>query len=218
MELYSSGVSPVKSPSGSLRAERAAVTRRRIAEAARALFATRGYAATTLREIAVAADVAVQTVYAVFGSKARILAVLLEDLRDDPPADAAFAAALAAPDRAQALTLFARSIRLRWEAGHDLVAIHADAASADPAIRAGVEGMLAARRRGIAELAAAVAGPDAAPGETRRLAAIIDALTLPAQYEVLVGTYRWTADAYEAGLATALRTLVVAARPGPAGV
>ncbi len=216
MELYSIDVSHVKRPSGNLRTERAAVTRRRIAEAARLLFATRGYAATTLREIAVAADVAVQTVYAVFGSKASILYALLDDLRNDPVADTAFAAALAAPDRDEALTLFARSIRLRWESGHDLVAIHADAASADPAIRAGVEGMLAARRRGIAELARSVAGPDAAPGDVRRLAAVIDALTLPAQYEVLVGTYGWSADAYETGLATALRTLVVAPRRGPA--
>ncbi len=60
---------PARHPT--LREERAQVTRRRIADAARRLFFRDGYAATTIARIATEADVAVQTVYAVYGSKAR---------------------------------------------------------------------------------------------------------------------------------------------------
>ena len=75
----------VKSPAGSLRAERATITRNRIARAARILFTDRGYGATTLVAIAAEAGVAVQTVYAVYGSKANILRTLLQALVSDPP-------------------------------------------------------------------------------------------------------------------------------------
>lgn len=209
MELYSTDVNDVKSPTGSLRAERAAVTRRRITGAARTLFATRGYAATTLSQIAIAAGVAVQTVYAVFGSKAGILRALREGLVNDPAADAAFGAAVAETSPSRALELFARSIRLRWETGHDLVAIHADAASADPMIRDEVDRVLVARRRGIAELAQSLVQHEAALRDAGRPTAIIDALTLPELYAELVDVHGWTADAYEAWLATALRRLAI---------
>lgn len=45
--------------------------------AAESLFVADGYAATTIAAIAEKADVAVQTVYAVFGNKRAILAELL---------------------------------------------------------------------------------------------------------------------------------------------
>lgn len=208
----------VKSPSGSLRAERAGITRRRIAQAARSLFAARGYAATTLVAIAVEAGVAVQTVYAVYGSKANILRALSAELADDPAADAAYVEALTAQDAAEALSHFAHSIRLRWQTGHDIVVIGADAASADPAIRVEMDGLRARRRRGIADLARSVARHDADLADERRTAAIIDALTLPELYANLVGAHAWTAGAYETWLATALRRLVLETRitiPGP---
>jgi AcrR family transcriptional regulator len=198
----------VKSQPGSLRAERAAVTRRRIAEAARRLFATRGYGATTLRQVAVAAGVAVQTVYAVFGSKANILRELRGGLVSDPAADAAFRAAVAASSPLAALDLFARSIRLRWETGHDIVAIHLEAASTDQTIRGEVEQVLSGRRDGIGRLARSLATLE--PWlETRQVIAVIDALTLPEVYAELVVVQGWSADDYETWLADALRRLVL---------
>lgn len=194
------------------------MTRRRIARAARTMFSSRGYAATTLLAIAVDAGVAVQTVYAVYGSKANILRALGEELVNDPAADAAYVEALAAPDAAQALTRFAHSIRLRWETGHDIVLIGADAASANPTIRAEMAGGVAARRRGIAALARSLAARDAGLGDEARTAAVIDALTVPEVYANLVGAHAWTADAYETWLAAALRRLVLETRiaiPGP---
>ena len=60
------------------RHERAQATRRRVCAAARELFLTRGYSATTISEIARAAGVAQQTVYFVFGSKAALLATIMD--------------------------------------------------------------------------------------------------------------------------------------------
>jgi AcrR family transcriptional regulator len=202
--LYSIDMRDVKSPAGSLRAEQAAVTTRRVLDAARRRFGDAGYAATTLREIASEAGVAVQTVYAVFRSKPNILRALRDSVVTDPAASEAYAAALAAADLDEALASFARSIRLRWEAGHDIVMINASAAAADPDIRAEVAAADAKRSSGIARLAQRL-GELEGGLEPRRAEALLDALTLTTLYERLVAHHGWSADEYEAWLAGALR-------------
>ena len=83
---------PVKTRSyhSPARREQAARTRQRILDAAGDLFARHGYGTTSVRQIADAAQVAPDTVYATFGSKARLLTALL-DIRLAPggPFDAA---------------------------------------------------------------------------------------------------------------------------------
>jgi AcrR family transcriptional regulator len=59
------------------RQRQASETRRRIVEATRELLDTEGYAGMTVEAVARQAEVSVQTVYAVFGSKTGILAELL---------------------------------------------------------------------------------------------------------------------------------------------
>jgi AcrR family transcriptional regulator len=59
------------------RQQKALATRRRILDAAEMLFTRDGYATTTIVAIAEQADVAVQTVYAVFGAKRCVLGELL---------------------------------------------------------------------------------------------------------------------------------------------
>lgn len=204
MELYSIEMRDVKSPAGSLRAEQAAVTTRRILDAARRGFADAGYAATTLREIASEAGVAVQTVYAVFGSKANILRALRESVVTDPAASEAYAGALAATDLDDALGWFAHSIRLRWEAGHDIVMVHASAAAADPGIRAEVAAANTVRSGGIARLARRLGELDHGL-DSRRVEALLDALTLTSVYEQVVAKHGWSPDNYESWLAGALR-------------
>lgn len=194
----------VKSPAGSVRAEQAAVTRRRIEDAARRLFVLQGYGTTTLRQIADAAGVAVQTLYAVYESKANLLRALAETVRDDPEADAAYGLALAEPDRDRALALFARSIRLRWQTGHDLFTTHVEAASVDLDVRDDLATLLKGRRWGIARLARSLVDASPVLGDAARVAAIIDALTLPELYAELAGVHGWTADDYERWLAAGL--------------
>jgi AcrR family transcriptional regulator len=62
-----------------VRQEQAAHTRARIVEAAGELFLAQGYARTTVRQIAEAAGVAVDTVYATFGTKPRVLTALIDE-------------------------------------------------------------------------------------------------------------------------------------------
>jgi AcrR family transcriptional regulator len=60
------------------RTEQAERTRRRILDAATALFTDPGYAAATIEAIATRADVAVETVYSRFRNKANLLVAILE--------------------------------------------------------------------------------------------------------------------------------------------
>jgi AcrR family transcriptional regulator len=62
-----------------VRQEQAAQTRARIVAAAGALFEEAGYPRTSIRQIAEAAEVAADTVYAVFGSKPRVLTAVIDD-------------------------------------------------------------------------------------------------------------------------------------------
>lgn len=176
----------------------------RIADAARLLFARAGYAATTLAEIAAEAGVAVQTVYAVYGSKAGIMDALRESVMAQPEARAFYREAMAADSASRCIELFARSIRWRWERSADVTAIFRDAGTADAKIRAGLAATLEQRRGGIRALAERLA-PDLRSGlEVSVAAAILDALSLAEVYAELVEVQGWTPDAYEAWLAVAL--------------
>ena len=70
-----------------LREAQAARTRADITAAARELFESAGFAGTTIAEIAARAGVAPQTVYAVFGSKAKVARAVVEQMEES--ADAA---------------------------------------------------------------------------------------------------------------------------------
>jgi AcrR family transcriptional regulator len=189
-----------------LRDERAAVTRRRIAAAARTLFRTRGYGATTLQAIAQEADVAVQTVYAVYGSKKGILHELRDTVLRQPTAEALYADAIGEAHAERKLELFASSIRRRWEFGHDVVAIHRDAGATDPTVRDEVQQVLDMRRRGIARLAQSMEG-QLAPGiDVAHATAVIDALTLPEVYAEFIDVGGWNADDFEVWLSRCLKT------------
>jgi AcrR family transcriptional regulator len=109
-------VEPVKrSYNSTARQQQAAETRIRIVEAAGTLFAATGYGPTTMRQIAEEAGVAVDTVYATFGIKARVLTALI-DRRLAPQGETNVTEASEAravrdePDQRRQLHLFARGI------------------------------------------------------------------------------------------------------------
>lgn len=74
------GTRPYRSP---VRQQRAVDTRLRITAAAGELFAERGFAGTTVADIATRAGVAAPTVYSTFGSKGAIVRALLTQLEQD---------------------------------------------------------------------------------------------------------------------------------------
>jgi AcrR family transcriptional regulator len=187
-----------------IRQEQAAVTQRRILDAARRLFARDGYAATTLKAVAADAGVAVQTVYAVFGSKAAILAELRSLVVSLPEADSSYEAAMREPTIEGRLQRFVHSIRQRWELAGDIITINEDAARADPSVRAGVGAARERRQAGIAAFVAGIA-EDLVPGiDVARTTALVDALSLYDLYVQLVAVHGWSQEAYEAWLSAEL--------------
>ena len=93
--------------SSARREAQARETRRSILDAAAELFVASGYAATTIQAVADQAGVAVQTVYAVFGTKRELLRQLIESTitgdEPEPVTERVTARSLAAePDPADA--------------------------------------------------------------------------------------------------------------------
>jgi TetR/AcrR family transcriptional regulator, regulator of autoinduction and epiphytic fitness len=78
---------PKRAYNSSRRQEQAKQTRLQIIEAARSLFVERGYSGATIEAIAQEAGVAVETIYASFGSKRAILSKLIDVsiVGDDQP-------------------------------------------------------------------------------------------------------------------------------------
>ena len=179
-------------------------TRARIVDAARGLFVEVGYARTTIADIARAADVAPQTVYWAFGSKAG----LVREIRD-----AWFASArtserigqvVALDDPVARLDAFAGFMRHQWESGAAALSIQRDAQRVDPDAAADVAAILETRARALFEVVRPM-GPHLAPGLTLEKAHdLVLALTLLEVYLELQAR-GWSPDAYEAWLAATLR-------------
>ena len=188
-----------------LRDERAGVTRRRIAEAARTLFRTRGYGATTLRAVAEEAGVAVQTVYAVYGSKAGILHELRDTVLRQPAAEALYEDAMREPkverklscsqvrsgDAGSSGTMLSRSIATRARPIRPC-GLRSSGCSACGATASLV--WLVRLRRSLT------------PGiDVAYATAVLDALTLPEVYAELTDSQEWSAEQFEAWLARCLK-------------
>jgi AcrR family transcriptional regulator len=103
------------------REDAAAATREAILSRARELFLTRGYAAVTVPEIARAARVATQTVYASTGGKAAMFAELLQPAINDPTAAEAVTAARQDVEPGRVLALCATAARSGQERYWDIV-------------------------------------------------------------------------------------------------
>ena len=134
------------------RQRQAAETRARIAQAARQVFAARGYGAANITDVAQAAGVAVPTVYKLYGNKRGLLAAIADawgrelggrilDVPRDPAAAIAWWSGMA---------------RRQWEAGLDIGLIYADAVTSEPDARADLEPRLALRERAIRLVSEAV--------------------------------------------------------------
>jgi AcrR family transcriptional regulator len=130
-------------------------TRSQIVEAARRLFAARGYSGTTIEAIAEAAGVAAETVYAGFGSKKAVLARLIEVsvLGDDAPGSLferpGPQEVQREADPRHQLELFARDIRTIMERVSPLFTIMRTAAPGEPEIAALLAQVLAERLEGM---------------------------------------------------------------------
>lgn len=195
------------------RQELAGQTRRRVLEAARRLFVQQGYGATTIQSLADDAGVAVQTVYAAFGSKLEILKQLFDIsvVGDDATRPLAQRAEWRAwetePDGEGMVRLFARANRVIAERTADIVGVLAAAASSHPEIARMWEQAEAARYQDQSGLAERLAdrGLLRPTLSVRQAADIVWTLAGPGTFTDLVRRRGWSAQEYDAWLADQLR-------------
>jgi TetR/AcrR family transcriptional regulator, regulator of autoinduction and epiphytic fitness len=116
----------------------AAATRRRILDAAQRRLTSVGWTGATMTAIASDAGVAVQTVYAVFGSKGAILAALLDDLEAAALAAGDGDPGEAAPDPVGQLRRVVAFNRRLFELGGELIDVAQGSRAVDPDLAANV--------------------------------------------------------------------------------
>lgn len=199
------------------RAEQAERTRRRILAAASELFGSRGYAAATIEAIAAQADVAVETVYSRFGSKAGLLNAILgpaitgtgehPSVLDRPE----LAEIRACPDQRRQLQLMARFSRAILQRTDQLHRILDTAASSDPNAaelrRADRENRYQSQRTYIDILLAKGPLRDGLTPEGAQTT--YATLASPETYAFLTGDRGWAPEQYEHWLADSLTRLLL---------
>ena len=208
---------PVKTHPGR-RERNALATRRRMLDAAETLFTRDGYAATTMTAIAEAADVAVQTVYAVFGTKRAILTQLLGarivgDDQQTPLRDRAEWQAMEreADPRLQLALLAGISTRIGSRIAA-LLEVMAAAAGSDAEIAAAYRQQQQARYDDQRRLARSLRRKGALRAGVSETAAadIIWTLANARTHSMLIGTRGWAADEYERWLGQLLAAALLA--------
>jgi AcrR family transcriptional regulator len=193
---------PYRSP---LRREQAEATRQRILEAGLRLFAERGYAASSISQIALEAGVSTETIYASVGSKRGIIDALLAQVDTMRIPDKAREAAAARGGGARvAIEVLAEMAVGFWATHHVLVGVLRKGIG-DPEIgQAWVERQQA--RRGLIDgiVSAWPRGSLRTGLDAQRASDIAWALTSDEMFDLLVGMQGWTIDAYRDWLKSAL--------------
>ena len=153
---------PVKAPrryESAGRQEQARQTRRDVLAAAKALFLERGYAATTMADVAARAGVAVQTVYSSVGGKAALLKEVFDTtlVGDDEPVPVSgrpeIARVSAETDARRKLELFAKYVSSVLQRMSPLVPVVLAAADADEDAARLWDGLHRGRYQGMTEFA-----------------------------------------------------------------
>jgi len=198
-------------------------TRRRIVDAARALFLARGYAATTMAAIAETAGVALDTVYASVGPKPALFRHLVEIAISglDQPVVAEerdYVRQIQAETSAQRkLELYAGATRRIQERLAPLFSILREAASTHPELTALWEEISQRRARNMRLLAVDLATTgglrtDLSPED---VADVIWVTNSPEFYLLLVRERGWAPERFEQWLADAWGRLLLSEQPPP---
>ncbi len=204
-------VKPMSSYLSERRQLQAQTTRRDIVRAARRLFAERGYAATSMSDIAREAGVAVQTIYASCGSKRDLVLALVDLIDEEADIGALAAQAARSEDPRESLALDVRITRQFNERCGDIIGALLSAAPIEPDAAAAAEEGRRRHREGAAatgrklEALGALQGDFTADGA----GALISAVTWHPVYAHLTAEHGWSYDDCERWLTTTLeRTLL----------
>lgn len=188
----------------SVRAEAAAATRERIRQAAARLFVTKGFVATTMREVAAEAGVGERTLYDAFPTKAALFGHTLSvaTVGDEEPVRVAdrpeVLAARSALDPAAAVAQSLAYATALLERAGDLIMVSVEAAGADPDMKAAADaGAKATYAIHLALTQALHDRRSLRPGLDAATAAdILYALCSPHMHQLLRRHRRWTRDQY----------------------
>ena len=201
----------------SLRERRAQLTRDEILRAARRLFAERGYARTSVRDVAQAAGVSAQTVYDSVGSKHELVSQLNDLIDAEAGVAAIVRAAAESGDPWELAATPARVTRSIIEHCGDIVLALVSGAAAEPELGAvlaeGHRRHLEGAGRIVAQLRSLDAlGPGVDPDDAA------ETLAAAADFRfalVLQESYGWSLDQLESWMAATSRTLLLRGE-GPA--
>jgi AcrR family transcriptional regulator len=191
-------------------------TRLKVIEAAKRLFIRHGYPATTLEAVADAADVALPTLYRLFGSKRALLKAVLDTSLGGDDKPVAFGdrpeqeQARAELDPTVMVRLFARICRQLMERSSGMFHVLSTAAQVDPDIARLHDEISQQRYTGQSRIVAAIAArnaldPDLTIPDAQDIAY---AALSPEVHRILTAERGWTADQYEAWVARALGSLL----------
>jgi AcrR family transcriptional regulator len=192
-----------------LRAQRAGQTRAAVIAAATSLFAGKGWAGTGMRDVAAAAGVAIETVYAGFRSKGELLTACIDlaVVADDQPAplaDRPAFVALGRGSRAQRTQAAAGLLTGIHHRTAGLILALREAAASDPDLAQWRQAAERHRRADVEQAAALIAGRPVTPEECDGLWAIMAVEV----YELLTGLRGWTPEQYQRWLAGVLDHLL----------
>jgi AcrR family transcriptional regulator len=209
----------VKRPySSAKRREQAEATREAILRAERNLFVAEGYTATTIQSVADEAGVAVQTVYAVFKNKRRLLDQLIESAiagADEHGAEQQVRAIAEEKDPRRRAEMDAAMSRSIIERVAPIVRVAQEAASSDSEFAKVFSEMKARRRAEMTEAVKVLGGPGGRLRMTgQRAAATLYVLYSPDVAALLMGDYGWSPAKYEKWLAEMLYGCLLSEDPG----
>ncbi len=189
-----------------VRQRQAEDTRQRILAAARSLFASRGYAATTLEAIAELADVSPKTLGAVFGSKRALLAEVINPEAFSTHVWQLIEEVRVTEDPSRRLVLVAQITRQAYEPLVNELELLRTAGAVAPELTDLAQQVETRRRQNQARLIASLHEQGVLrPGLSLEEAAdIVWALTSYDLYRMLVVEQRWEPVRYETWLAQLL--------------
>lgn len=192
-----------------LRAQRSLETRAALIAAARQLFLETGWAATGMRDVAVAAGVATETVYAYFSSKRNLLQAVIdiEVVGDEQPvalAERPEFAALARGTRAERCAAAARLLANVHQRTVPFAKLIREAAHTDQEMAGVLDATRERQRRDVAAALELMVGEHVDDDDRDGVWAI----ACPEIYELLVEVSGWTRDQYERWMARTLKCVV----------
>ena len=184
------------------RQRQAEATRDRIADAARQLFAARGYGSTSIETIAAEAGVGVRTVYSAFGSKREILSHICEQWLAHAQARERAADVMSEPDHVRRLYAAAAWLSGLYSAGFDVVMIFEAATDESPETRELLRSKLAGRNQVMDAMIASLKDELTIP--LAEAQAVFRALAAPGVYRELVAESGWQPEKFARWVGEAL--------------